>query len=669
MNRSIKVPKTLYRTGTSEVIGDDGTIRLSISSDTPYLRYDWLRGEEFYEVLDHRPGGMDATRLQAGAALLFNHDRDVQLGTINNPELRDGRCYVQAKISAAPDVESFRIRVQEKILKDSSVGYQIDDHGEEIDEKDGIPVIRFKWFPHEASLVTIPADITVGTGRCRHHNHEWNLAPDAPDDKVALKEIEIAGKKDVAPVLNNDKTHSQERETSQEREKNMETETPTKPQQKEVPQVDPIKVGEDAVREFQGRCQKIDDYVNALKNPAWQEVAREVAAKHKGGKANFDEFRTEALNSFEKSGAVTIPEKGEGLGLSKKDKEQFSLMRAIRTLAAKRPLDGREREISDAAAKAAKLEARPDAIYLPSDISEYDMTRDNPEFNARAFESFMRSVNVTAGTSGGFTVATAMGSMIEMLRNKTVLDRAGVTTISGLHGDLGFPVQTGGATAYWVSEEECVTDSAPTFAQKTLTPHRLSASIPFTTQFLAQTSLNAEQFLRNELMTVASLKIDNAGLEGTGVGGEPLGVKNTPGVLTDITFGGAAEWGDIVGFETYIATNNADIGTIAFIVSTATRGKWKTILRVTAGAAGDFLIKDNEANGYPVYATNQLSDNTVYFGVWSQLIHAMWDTQEIIVDPYALKKCGGIEITYNSFHDFLVRQPKAFEVSTDSGAA
>lgn len=164
--KTVKVPPILYRQGTS-VVNEDGTIRLSISSDEPYLRYDWWNDEEYYEKLDHGPTGCDLTRINAGTALLFNHNRNEHLGMITKPELSGGKCHVAAKISEAPDMESHRMRIKEGILKDSSVGYEVIDDGEEDGEINGIPVYRFRWRPFEASLVTIPADITVGVGRER----------------------------------------------------------------------------------------------------------------------------------------------------------------------------------------------------------------------------------------------------------------------------------------------------------------------------------------------------------------------------------------------------------------------------------------------------------------------------------------------------------------------
>jgi hypothetical protein len=50
------------------------------------------------------------------------------------------------------------------------------------------------------------------------------------------------------------------------------------------------------------------------------------------------------------------------------------------------------------------------------------------------------------------------------------------------------------------------------------------------------------------------------------------------------------------------------------------------------------------------------------------LLQASWAGMEFIVDPYTLKKSGQIEITVNELCDNLLRQPLAFNVSTDSAA-
>lgn len=181
---TLKIPKQLFREGVSKI--DNGTLRMSICSDQPYLRYNWADGEQYYEILDHGEGGIDLSRISNGAALLFNHKRDIQIGLIDSPRIENGKCYVNAKMSNAPDVASYKTRVEEGILKDTSIGYEVTDEGTPLGEINGVPAYKFKFAIHEASLVTIPADPTVGLGRSR-----------SEEPKCGLKEISIMSKKDI----------------------------------------------------------------------------------------------------------------------------------------------------------------------------------------------------------------------------------------------------------------------------------------------------------------------------------------------------------------------------------------------------------------------------------------------------------------------------------------
>lgn len=600
------------------------------------------------EILSHDESAIDLRRIKKKAApLLFNHDRDALLGKLQSPRVEDGKLLVDFRFSSSPEAKQAFQDLQDGILTECSIGYMVNKY--EVDEKKDI-YTAIDWEIYEASLVTIPADYGVGVGRKIEEE----------------KEIEITSKKDVDTTLKDEKPLKTDKAMSEK----AEVIDPPKPELK----IDVKEVENKAVTGERARVDGITEIETHLREKGIGgrkiDVSESARKFIKDGKT-VDEFRHFVMTNEFKALPVTPEANGE-IGLKEADIRKFSLLRACRLLASGKQLDGLEKEVSDAALKASGYSDPQDrAVYLPPEIMNHD-PRSNPAFDARAFQRFaaqQRINNVTSGPAGGYTVGTEVMPMIELLRNKMVLDMAGITTLTGLQGDILFPTLTQGLTAYWVSETGTLTDSEVVFGQKAMTPHRLGATTGYTSQFLAQSSLSVEQFFRNELMTAIRLKLDNAGLEGTGVGGEPLGVKNTPGINATVTFGGAAEWGDIVEFETGIAADNADIGSMAFIISTATGGKWKTILKVTAGASGDFLVMDNAANGYPVYRTNQVTGDIVFFGVWSQLLHGVWATQEIIVDPYRLKKAGQIEITANTFHDFLVRQPLAFNVSTDTGAA
>lgn len=168
--KTIKVPATLHREAAI-TRGDAGAPEsVSISSNTPYLRYDWWSGEEYYEVLDHSPGGMDDTRLRAGLPILFNHDRNQHLARATEFQ-NDG-----SKITLPLDgfiwassqmAKEKKADMESGALPDTSVGYELVGDGKCIGQRDGIPVYQFRWNLLEASAVTIPADTSVGVGRQR----------------------------------------------------------------------------------------------------------------------------------------------------------------------------------------------------------------------------------------------------------------------------------------------------------------------------------------------------------------------------------------------------------------------------------------------------------------------------------------------------------------------
>lgn len=148
------------------VEGKDRTFRLSFSSEEPYDR--WFGPE----ILEHTDEAVDLTRLNTIGVLLYNHDRDAVIGKIEKAWLENGRG--EAEITFDSDDESEKIyqKVKGGTLKGVSVGYVVDEFEEVMpgkQSKDGKYVgpcsVAKSWTPYEISIVSVPADPTVGVGR------------------------------------------------------------------------------------------------------------------------------------------------------------------------------------------------------------------------------------------------------------------------------------------------------------------------------------------------------------------------------------------------------------------------------------------------------------------------------------------------------------------------
>lgn len=166
-------------------------------------------------------------------------------------------------------------------------------------------------------------------------------------------------------------------------------------------------------------------------------------------------------------------------------------------------------------------------------------------------------------------------------------------------------------------------------------------------------------------MTVLAIKKDLGCLNGTGANGEPLGILNTTGI-NSVTFGAAATFAKMVSFETEVATDNALMGSLAYLTTAATRGKLKT--KEVADTTGIFIWTKDGVNGYRAEVSEQVPSDKVVFGNWSDLIVADWDGMDVVVNPYSLDSTNQVRVTITIMTDNGIRHVESFCVSSDSGA-
>ena len=146
--------------------GDGRRFEVSFSSEEPYQRFFGL------EILDHSAGCVDLTRLQQIGVVLFNHDRDAVIGRIERAWIEGSRGKAVIVIDDDDDSERIRRKMESGTLKGTSVGYRVT-NWEEVEagstSKDGRFTgpcsIARRWEPYEISVVSVPADPTVGVGR------------------------------------------------------------------------------------------------------------------------------------------------------------------------------------------------------------------------------------------------------------------------------------------------------------------------------------------------------------------------------------------------------------------------------------------------------------------------------------------------------------------------
>jgi HK97 family phage major capsid protein len=345
------------------------------------------------------------------------------------------------------------------------------------------------------------------------------------------------------------------------------------------------------------------------------------------------------------------------LGLSAKEIRSYSLLKVVRALAEKRELDGIEDEASRAEAR--RLGRQPDGVFVPMEV-----------FLGAAPERRAQTANVAA--DGGYLVGTDVdyGNMVALLRNQSHILSLGARVITGLKNDISIPRQLTGATAYWLTETGQVTGSKATFGQIAMKPRRLAASVPYSKTLVAQSGMGIETFVRDDIMAAFGTELDRVAINGAGAS-EPLGLLNLASGdrATSVTFGAAPTWAKVVSFETNVETANALAlpgARYAYLTTPGVKGAWKTTAKVTNQAV--FLWENGDiVNGYAARSTNQVPSNKVLFGDYSQVIYGEWLGNDVVVDPYTLADQNQIKVTIQKIVDMVIRQGKAFSVSTDAG--
>jgi len=390
---------------------------------------------------------------------------------------------------------------------------------------------------------------------------------------------------------------------------------------------------------------RISDITSLCTKHGMEDLGRQMVESGR----SIDEARAAVLDKLNIP-QETVTMQAADIGLSEKESRSFSFLRAINYLSNPTDRSAREAaafEIEASEAAAAKLGRQSRGITIPQDV-------------------LRRDLNVGTASAGGNLVATELdaGSFIDLLRNASALDQAGATVLTGLTGNVAIPRQSGAATAYWVAESGSPTESQQTVDQVSLVPRTVAAYTDFSRRLMIQSSIDVENMVRSDLASVIALKIDAAGLYGTGSNSEPLGLKNTTGIGTVDFAAAAPTFAEVVDLESDVATANALLGTPVYLMNAAMRGNLKTTKK-DAGS-GIFIMENGEVNGYRGVLSNQVASGDLWFGNFADLIIGYFSGLDLMVDPYTHSTSGTVRVVAMQDCDIAIRHAESFSRGNDT---
>lgn len=264
---------------------------------------------------------------------------------------------------------------------------------------------------------------------------------------------------------------------------------------------------------------------------------------------------------------------------------------------------------------------------------------------------------VTVTSEGEDVVATDMFDVVKPLQAKNVMIQAGAKYITGLVGDLQYPIMSN-ANVTWEGETAAAKDGAPTFDNVKLQPKRLTAIVPISKQFIIQDSVGAENAIREEIVNAINAKIE-ATILGAGAGSatEPKGMFPSEG---DSTLTAVTDFSKVCDLEAELEDANVN-GEMKYLVSP----KAKAALRGMAkGTKSTQLVYENgEVDGTTALCTSHLKNKHIVYGDFSQYIIAQWGNIDIVVDNVTLAGNGQIRLVVNCYFDMKPLREEAFKVA------
>ncbi len=316
-------------------------------------------------------------------------------------------------------------------------------------------------------------------------------------------------------------------------------------------------------------------------------------------------------------------------------KKNFSLVKAIRSIANNQPLD----DVTMAVIKAGQEEARKAGVNAQGQILLPTEER----------------ATVTVAAEGEDVVATDLFDILTPLRAKNVLVNAGARFLGNLVGNVQVPIMTK-ANVTWEGETASAKDGAPTFSHKTLSPKRITAFIDISKTLIMQDSIGCENAIRNDLVAAINSKLEET-LLGNGAGSttQPAGLFNA------ITADSVADFAAICDKEAEVEDANV-LGECVYVMSNKAKSAMRSMLKGTNGTG--MVYENGEVDGTKAFNTSNVEGKKYIYGDFSNLAIGSWGGVDLTIDQFTKAADGQIRIVVNMYVDAQVLRPEAFTAGT-----
>ena len=319
----------------------------------------------------------------------------------------------------------------------------------------------------------------------------------------------------------------------------------------------------------------------------------------------------------------------------------FSLLKAIRSLAEGKQFDPMTEAVIAEAQKDfrdANLETGANTLLLPGEKRTITITNEHDEVVKEDWEPLL----------------------LPLFKNK-VLGKC--RRLSGLKNDIRVP-KVSAVDCAWEGEITENQETTTSFDHVVMKPHRISATIYLSKQFLMQESLSTEQVLRNLLIEAMEQKLESTFLGKAAANN--TGGKNIPaGLLHGKTATAVTDFTKMCEFEATAVANNYNLGSMEYVLDPKSWAKIRSSF-VYGGKTNRMVMEGNEIDGRPYSISQNLAQNELILANFSDIYLGQWSGTELSVDTTSvgLARTAQVALTLNAWFDCIAVRPESIQLGT-----
>lgn len=573
---------------------ESNVVELSFSSETPVERDGYL------EVLDHNAESVNLTRLNNRAPLLLNHDPNDQIGVVESARIDEdkvGRAVVRFSKSARAQ-EIYR-DILDKVRGLTSIGYYVLNTVRE-QATEGMDTLRASsWLPLEISVVSVPADPSVGVGR-------------SVDMKQPQTETIKLENNNMSEEIKNDTPNV---EVIAENTRNAELK-----RSKELTALG-------------ARYNCMDDAHNAIQD----------------GKSP-NEFSRWILDNQLK----TEPVKDKGEILAPKEEKRFSLCDAVAGYLRDGRFGGYENEVSQEAQK--RYGRVSQGLLIPNDLKVRDVTAATSGsglgFGGNTVEDTVDSANFIDRLSNMVVVEQAGATVLSGLQGNVSIPRMSTGSSAYWVAEQGSPTEA-------VPSFDQVALTPKRLSVHVNVSKQLMIQSSLDMENVLRNDILKALAIAEDAAAINGSGSSNQPtgiINASGIGdegdGQTINYSEIWNVIKQVDQDNAL-MGDLVWLTS--AAGRAKLATTEVASSTA-----KFLLDADNRVGGYPLFTSNNVPDNLGSGTN---GTAFIFGNIADLIIGRWDGVEVLVDPYTSAASGTVRLIVSLFTDIAVRHPESFAMT------